>query len=64
MNANEIKLITRVYVSHTSFYDCLFFFPIIVTYSGKNKESMIFRHTLRFMQVQYTDYKHTEKLAV
>lgn len=32
--------------------------------SGKNKESTILRHTLRFMQVKYTDYKHTEKLAV
>jgi len=35
-----------------------------VTGSDKNKESTIFRHTLCLMQVHYTDYKHTEKLAV
>jgi hypothetical protein len=43
----------------------VFFSPYhTVMDSDKNKERTIFRHTLRLMQVQYTDYKHTEKLAV
>jgi len=65
MSTNEIKLIKYVYISHIYLSMLVFLLSYhTVTSSGKNKESMIFRHTLCLIQVQYPDYKHTEKLAV